>query len=61
VRDDGPGIAPDRLAEAAAQGRLGVAQSVCGRIADLRGTVRITSMPGEGTEVEMIIPRAPIS
>jgi signal transduction histidine kinase len=61
VRDDGPGIAPDRLAEAAAQGRLGVAQSVCGRIADLRGTVRITSMPGEGTEVEMIVPRAPIS
>jgi signal transduction histidine kinase len=61
VRDDGPGIAPDRLAEAAAQGRLGVAQSIRGRIADLRGTVRLTSAPGQGTEVELTVPRASIS
>jgi signal transduction histidine kinase len=57
VRDDGPGIPEGRLAEAAAQGRLGVAQSIRGRIADLGGDVRITSAPGEGTEVEMRLPR----
>jgi signal transduction histidine kinase len=61
VRDDGPGIAPQRLAEAAAQGRLGVAQSIQGRIADLGGTVRIITGPGEGTEVELAVPRASIS
>jgi signal transduction histidine kinase len=61
VRDDGCGIAPDRLTEAEAQGRLGVAHSIRGRIAQLRGTVRITSAPGEGTEVELAVPRAPIS
>ena len=37
VRDEGPGIPDGRLAEAAAQGRLGVAQSIRGRIADLGG------------------------
>jgi len=57
VRDDGPGIAKDRLAEAGAQGRLGVAQSIRGRIAELGGTVTITSTPGEGTEVELRVPR----
>jgi signal transduction histidine kinase len=61
VRDEGCGIAPDRLAQAESQGRLGVAQSIRGRIADLRGTVRITSAPGEGTEVEMTVPRTPLS
>jgi signal transduction histidine kinase len=61
VRDDGCGIAPDRLAEAEAQGRLGVAQSIRGRIAALRGTVQISSAPDQGTEVEMVVPRTPIS
>lgn len=57
VRDDGPGIAPDRLAEAAAEGRMGVAQSIRGRIADLGGTTEITTAPGQGTEIEMRVPR----
>ncbi|MEQ4303340.1 DUF5931 domain-containing protein [Plantactinospora sp. B6F1] len=57
VRDDGPGIPPGRLVEAVGQGRLGVAQSIEGRIADLGGTVRISSAPGEGTEVELRVPR----
>ena len=61
VRDDGCGIEPDRLARAEAQGRLGVAQSIRGRIADLGGRVTIISEPGEGTEVEMTVPRAPLS
>jgi signal transduction histidine kinase len=60
VRDEGSGIAPERLTEAAEQGRLGVAQSIRGRIADLGGTARITSAPGQGTEVELVVPRPSI-
>ena len=57
VRDDGTGIPAHRLDEAAAAGRLGVAQSVRGRIAELGGTTTITSVPGDGTEVELFVPR----
>ncbi|MBW8480878.1 MacS family sensor histidine kinase [Actinomadura parmotrematis] len=56
VRDDGPGLPPGRLERAAADGRLGVAQSIRGRIRDLGGTVAIASAPGEGTEIEMSVP-----
>ncbi len=56
VRDDGPGIPDGRLAQAAADGRLGVAQSITGRIRELGGRVTITSVPGEGTEIEMTVP-----
>lgn len=57
VRDDGPGIAPGRLDEAEAAGRLGVAQSIRGRLRDLGGSAVISSRPGEGTEVELTVPR----
>ncbi|MEU3020942.1 DUF5931 domain-containing protein [Nocardiopsis sp. NPDC007018] len=57
VRDDGPGIAPGRLERARADGRLGVAQSVVGRVRDLGGTTELSSDPGEGTEIEMSVPR----
>jgi len=57
VRDDGPGLAPGRLAQAQREGRLGVAQSVRGRVVDLGGTVSVTSAPGQGTEVELRVPR----
>ncbi|MBW4703033.1 MULTISPECIES: MacS family sensor histidine kinase [unclassified Micromonospora] len=57
VRDAGPGIPQGRLAEAARQGRLGVAQAIRGRIADLGGETRIVSTPGEGTELELMVPR----
>jgi signal transduction histidine kinase len=57
VRDDGAGFGPDRLAEAAASGRLGVAQSITGRIRDLGGRAEIWSGPGRGTEVELWVPR----
>jgi signal transduction histidine kinase len=57
VRDEGCGIPAERLDQAQEQGRLGVAQSIRGRIADLRGTVEITSTPGQGTEVELAVPR----
>jgi signal transduction histidine kinase len=51
VRDDGIGMAPGRPEQAADEGRLGLARSIRGRIADLGGTVTVTSAPGEGTEV----------
>lgn len=57
VRDEGPGIPSGRLEQARAQGRLGVAQSVRGRVRDLGGTVEYVSLPGQGTEVEMRVPR----
>ncbi len=57
VRDDGPGIAPGRLAQAARDGRLGVAGSIRGRVEDLGGSVELTSTQGQGTEVELRVPR----
>jgi signal transduction histidine kinase len=58
VRDDGVGFAPQRMDEAAEAGRLGIAQSMRGRISDLGGTTTIESRLGEGTEVEFWVPRA---
>jgi signal transduction histidine kinase len=57
IRDDGPGIPDGRLAEAAAAGRLGVSHSIHGRLRDLGGSASISSVPGEGTEVELRLPR----
>ena len=57
VRDDGPGIPAGRLDQAEADGRLGVAQSIRGRVRDLGGTVTVHSTPGQGTEVELHVPR----
>jgi signal transduction histidine kinase len=57
IRDDGPGIPDGRLAEAAAAGRLGVSHSIHGRLRDLGGRASIRSAPGEGTEVELRLPR----
>ncbi len=57
VRDDGPGVAPGRLEEAAGSGRLGVSQSIVGRVRDLGGRAAVVSAPGRGTEVELRVPR----
>ncbi|MET9217917.1 DUF5931 domain-containing protein [Streptomyces sp. NPDC003300] len=57
VRDDGPGITEGRLAAAEDEGRLGVAQSIRGRLRDLGGTAVVESVPGQGTEVELRLPR----
>ncbi|MCH0542586.1 sensor histidine kinase [Streptomyces sp. MUM 203J] len=57
VRDDGPGIPEGRLAQAEGEGRLGVAQSIRGRLHDLGGTAEWVSVPGQGTEVELKVPR----
>ena len=50
VRDEGPGIPDGRLAAAEAEGRLGVARSMRGRVADLGGTICCDTGPGRGTE-----------
>jgi signal transduction histidine kinase len=60
VRDDGAGIAPGRLEEAAREGRLGVQASLRGRMAEVGGTVAVSSAPGQGTEVELLVPKAPV-
>jgi len=56
VRDDGVGFDERRLEDASRAGRLGVAGSIRGRVADLGGQVRVTSAPGEGTEIEIEVP-----
>src|SRR6202453_530533 len=48
IRDDGPGIHA---------GRLGIRHPIRGRIGDLGGAATITSVPGEGTEVQLRVPR----
>ena len=57
VRDDGVGFEPRRLVDAEDAGRLGVASSIRGRVRDLGGTCTVTSAPGDGTTIEMVIPR----
>jgi signal transduction histidine kinase len=57
VRDNGPGFPDGRLAEAETDGRLGVAHSIHGRLRDVGGTATVQSRPGEGTEVELTLPR----
>lgn len=57
IRDDGPGMPAARASAAADEGRLGIAQSIRGRVADLGGTVTIVSGPGQGVEIEMTVPR----
>ncbi|MFI0257476.1 MacS family sensor histidine kinase [Streptomyces sp. NPDC017056] len=57
VRDDGPGIPEGRLADAEREGRLGVALSIRGRLRDLGGSADWVSVPGQGTEVELKVPK----
>ncbi len=61
VRDDGPGFPDGRLAEAVAQGRLGVAQSIVGRVKALGGTATIDSTPGDGVRVVLRVPRSGVA
>jgi len=59
VRDDGPGIPEGRLAQAEGEGRLGVALSIRGRLRELGGSAELISVPGQGTEVELKVPKDP--
>ncbi|MFD7074747.1 MacS family sensor histidine kinase [Nocardioides sp. NPDC059952] len=56
VRDDGPGIAEGRVVEAGAQGRLGISESIRGRIEDLGGQAELIT-GATGTEWELTVPR----
>lgn len=54
VRDRGPGFDPDAVPE----DRMGVRESIIGRMRRHGGTARLRSAPGEGTEVELEMERA---
>lgn len=56
VRDEGPGIPIDRLEQAAAEGRMGVSQSIRGRMSDLGGTAVLLTGPDQGTDWELHVP-----
>jgi signal transduction histidine kinase len=56
VRDDGPGISPGRMEAATADGRLGITESIRGRIIALGGTAELVT-GSSGTEWEFIVPR----
>jgi signal transduction histidine kinase len=57
VRDEGPGIPAGRLEAAEADGRLGVAESIRGRVAELGGKAELTT-GSYGTEWELTVPRS---
>jgi signal transduction histidine kinase/phage shock protein PspC (stress-responsive transcriptional regulator) len=54
VRDTGVGFDPDEVPE----DRRGVSDSILGRMARHGGSASIRSAPGEGTEVELRLPRS---
>jgi signal transduction histidine kinase len=53
VRDRGKGFDPDTVPG----DRRGLRDSVCGRVERLGGTAVVRSAVGEGTEVELVLPR----
>jgi len=57
IRDDGVGIAEGRLEEAVAEGRVGVAKSIVGRMNWLGGSAKLNTGPECGTEWELAVPR----
>lgn len=57
IRDDGPGINEESLADASGQGRMGVSRSICGRVADLGGTVTLHTAAGQGTQWQVRLRR----
>nr|WP_296776262.1 DUF5931 domain-containing protein [Rhodococcus sp. (in: high G+C Gram-positive bacteria)] len=57
IRDDGPGIPVGRLAEAEAEGRMGVSKSILGRVEMLGGTATLDTDEGAGTEWEIRVPK----
>lgn len=57
VRDEGPGMDDRRLAAARTEGRLGVAECICGRLETLGGRATLTTAPEQGVEWELSVPR----
>jgi signal transduction histidine kinase len=56
VRDNGVGMREEVVAAAARDGRLGIVQSIMGRIESLGGSGQWTSEPGGGVEWEFRVP-----
>ena len=54
IRDRGAGFDPAAVPD----DRRGLRDSVSGRLTRLGGTAEVRSAPGEGTEVELVLPRA---
>jgi signal transduction histidine kinase len=54
VRDRGAGFQPDAVPE----DRRGIAESIVARMKRAGGTATVTSAPGQGTEVELTLPRS---
>lgn len=57
IRDDGVGMADGTLQAAREAGRIGVAGSIEGRLAELGGSAVCRSAPGAGTSWELRLPR----
>ncbi len=56
VRDNGIGMAPETVLEASKRGRLGIRDSIVGRMSSLHGSAMLKSSPGLGTEWELRFP-----
>ncbi|RMB59656.1 sensor histidine kinase [Tessaracoccus antarcticus] len=56
VRDNGTGMSADAVTDASARGRLGIRDSIVGRMSALQGSAMLKSTPGLGTEWELRFP-----
>lgn len=56
IRDNGVGATAEQMDGAFERGRLGVRESIRGRIASLGGQARLSAAPGRGVEWEFRIP-----
>ena len=56
VRDNGIGMAPETVLDASERGRLGIRDSIVGRMSALHGSAMLKSSPGLGTEWELRFP-----
>ena len=56
VRDNGAGMSAAQVQEAADSGRLGIRDSIVGRLNDLGGSAILKSSPGAGAEWELRFP-----
>jgi len=55
IRDNGVGVPEGRLAQAAVSGRMGMTDSIVGRMDDLGGTATFESRAGAGTCLELTV------
>lgn len=56
VRDNGAGMSADQVTDASIRGRMGIKDSIVGRMSALGGSAMLKSSPGLGTEWELRFP-----